>query len=228
MIIRSAWSAVLLVFAPFGLAQESNPVQQALVQMQQAGSKNRMALRSYQWKEAVSVTDDSHQVPTRESLCRYAADGTVLKTPLGPSEESGPAKTGPLRRHIMNQKEDEVKDVSAVAEQYLPHNPDRLREEAASGRAVAGQESMGSPTLIFAGYQKQSDQMKLVLDPASKQFVRIEVSSYTDNGKSSVMIKAEFARLDDGTLYPAQTTINAPEKKITIVTANTNYTKVSP
>ena len=218
----------MLVLAPLVLAQESNPVQQALMQMQQAGGKNQMALRSYQWKESVSVTDDGHQAPIRESLCRYAADGTVLKTPLGPSEESKPARTGPLRHHIMNQKEDEVKDVSAIAPQYLPPNPDRLREEAASGKAVVGQESMGSPTLIFAGYQKQGDQMKLVLDPASKQVVRIEISTYLDKGKSPVMIKTEFARLGDGTLYPAQTTINAPEKKITIATANTNYTKVSP
>lgn len=208
-------------------AQDGSLLQKKLTQMGEATKENQLQLRGYQWQESVSVTVDGHQPAPRQSLCRYAADGSVLKTPLGPTD-SNAKHGGPLRSHMMKEKQEEVAEVGKVALQYLLPDPNRLRDSVAAGRVALESDSQGGATLAFRDYQKPGDEMKLFLDPASMQVIRIEISTYLDTGRSPVMEQIRFARLADGTLYPAQTTIQAPAKKILISTTSTNYVRLAP
>ena len=226
MVIRTAvFGLILGVTSAF--AQDGSLLQQKLTQMGEATKKNQFQLRGYQWQESVSVMVDGHQAAPRQSLCRYAADGTVLKTPLGPTD-SNAKHGGPLRRHMIEEKQEEIAEVGRVAAQYLLPDPNRFRDSVAAGRVALESDSQGGTTVAFRDYQKPGDEMKLILDPASMQVVRIEISTYLDNGRSSVVEQIRFARLADGTLYPAQTTIQAPAKKILISTTSTNYVRLAP
>jgi hypothetical protein len=60
-----------------------------------------VATQRIQWQESVSVSIGDHQAPPRQSLCRYAADGTVLKTPIGEPADDPAKNGGPLRRHMI-------------------------------------------------------------------------------------------------------------------------------
>lgn len=70
MITKHIGFALTLALTSTVFAQDSTSLQQTLAQMQEAGGKNQMSLRAYQWKESVSLTSGDHQAPTRESLCR--------------------------------------------------------------------------------------------------------------------------------------------------------------
>lgn len=128
---------------------------------------------------------------------------------------------------MREKKKEETEDVMQVVEQYLPPSPERLRDAVASSRVSLEHDPSGSPALVLNNYQKPGDNMRLVLDPASKQVVRTNVSTYLDKAQDHISAKVEFARLADGTLHAEQTTIQPPEKKISIVTANTNYVKIA-
>jgi hypothetical protein len=128
---------------------------------------------------------------------------------------------------MTSKKEEEIADIGQVAGEYVPPLPDELRDAAAKGKVALERDSQGGPALVFHNYKKPGDEMKLILDPMSMQAVRIDISTYLDNGRSPVTVQVKFARLADDTLYPAQTTIQAPEKRILIATTNTNYVKLA-
>lgn len=217
----------LILGATSAVAQDGSLLQQKLTQMGEATKNNQLQLRGYEWQESVAVTVDGHQPAPRQSLCRYAADGSVLKTPLG-STDSNVKHGGPLRSHMMKEKQEEVAEVGKAAGQYLPPDPNRLRDAVAAGRAALESDGQGATTVVFHDYQRPGDEMKLILDPASMQVTRIEISTYLDSGRSPVLEQIRFARLADGTLYPAQTAIQAPEKKVLISITNTNYVRLAP
>jgi hypothetical protein len=49
-------------------------------------------------------------VQPKQSLCRYTAEGTLAKIPLSPQQPAPQPSGGPLRRHIMEKKIEEVQE----------------------------------------------------------------------------------------------------------------------
>ena len=227
MKIRNVTVALMLCATTTAFAQDGKVLKQRFKQMGAATKKNQLLLSGYQWRESVLVTVDGDQAPPRQSLCRYAVDGTILKTPVGPAGDDSAIHDGPLPRHMTSKKEEEIADVGQVAGEYVPPLPDELRDAAAKGKVTLERDSQGGPALVFHNYKKPGDEMKLILDPMSMQEIGIDISTYLDNGRSPVTVQVQFARLADDTLYPAQTIIQAPEKRILIATTNTNYVKLA-
>jgi Bacterial regulatory proteins, luxR family len=79
-------------------------LQQKIQQMQQATARNEQKLHAYQWIETVTVTIDGSPKPPRQSICRYAPDGTLYKTPLGPRPQMPAARGGPFRKMIVEKR----------------------------------------------------------------------------------------------------------------------------
>ena len=227
MKIRNVTLALMLCATTTAFAQDGKVLKQRFEQMGAATKKNQLLLSGYQWRESVLVTVGGDQAPPRQSLCRYAVDGTILKTPVGPAGDDSAIHDGPLPRHMTAKKDEEVADVRQVAGEYVPPLLDELRDAAAKGKVALEGGSQGGPALVFHNYKKPGDEMKLTLDPVSMQAIRIDISTYLENGGSPVTVQVQFARLADDTLYPAQTTIQAPEKRILIATANTNYVRLA-
>jgi len=227
MRIRTITVAWMLGAAVTTFGQDGTMLKQKLAQMGAATKSNASQLSGYQWQESVSVAISGHQAPPRQSLCRYAADGTILKTPIGEPADDPAKHGGPLRRHMIEEKEEQVADLGKTVGQYLPPSPGLLLGTLARGN-VALVPDQGGPAVVLSDYAKSGDKMKLILDPASMQAIRIDISTYLDKDRSPVIVQVQFARLADNTLYPAQSTISAPEKKILITTANTSYVRVAP
>jgi hypothetical protein len=126
MKIRNVTLALMLCATTTALAQDGKVLKQRFKQMGAATKKNQLLLRGYQWRESVLVTVDGDQAPPRQSLCRYAVDGTILKTPVGPAGDDSATHDGPLPRHMTAKKEEEVADVGQVVGEYVPPLPDEL------------------------------------------------------------------------------------------------------
>jgi hypothetical protein len=84
MKIRNVTLARMLCATTTAFAQDGKVLEQRFKQMGAATKKNQLLLRGYQWRELVLVTVDGDQAPPRQSLCRHAVDGNILKTPVGP------------------------------------------------------------------------------------------------------------------------------------------------
>jgi len=160
---------------------------------------------------------------------RYAADGQMLRTPIASAPPPMPTG-GPLRRHIMENKMEEAKteveEVGNLVHAYLPPNPEQLQSAIRTGHTAIEHDPSGT-ALVLYNYAKPGDQMRLVLDPASMQIVRIEINSYFESPKSPMLATVRFATLPDGTMYPVATTVDAPGKKVNMITTNADYVRVA-
>jgi hypothetical protein len=101
---------------------------QRIQTLQQAAIENEERLHTYQWIESTTVTMNGSPKPPKQSLCRYTAEGTVAKIPLGPQQQAPQPSGGPLRRHMMEKKMEEVQEegaeVRSLVALYLPQRPD--------------------------------------------------------------------------------------------------------
>src|SRR5258707_5747556 len=79
--------------------QEPETLQQTIQQMQQAAARNEQQLHTYQWIETTTTTIDGKPRPPKQSICRYAPDGTLHTTPLQP-QKPPKVRGGPLRRKV--------------------------------------------------------------------------------------------------------------------------------
>src|ERR1700722_3818756 len=100
---------------------------QRIQTLQQAAIENEERLHTYQWIESTTVTMNGSPKPPKQSLCRYTAEGTVAKIPLGPQQQAPQPSGGPLRRHMMEKKmevQEEGAEVRSLVALYLPQRPD--------------------------------------------------------------------------------------------------------
>jgi hypothetical protein len=199
--------------------------------MQQATAKNELLLHTYQWIEATTLTIDRTPRPPKRSICRYAADGALLKTPLDPQEAgmSGQIHGGPIKKHIAEEKKEkiqnEVEQIHALTQLYLPFNPAKLKDVLRTGKVDLEHDAVHGDSVILNDHAKPGDQLRLSLNRTTMQIDRISVKTYFDNPKDVMTLDIHFAILADGTMYPAVTSIEAPSKKLSIATVNSDFSK---
>jgi hypothetical protein len=203
-------------------------LQQKVQQMEQATVKNEQQLHTYQWVESTTLTIDGTTRPPKQSLCRYAADGTVVKTPVGSSDE--PRMPGGPMKHIAEKKkekvEDEVEQIHALMQLYLPFNQAKLQEVLRTGKVDLEHDGTNGDAVILNNYAKPGDELRLALNPTTMRIEQISVMTYFDEPKDAMRVEIHFAILPDGTVYPTLTSIEAPSKKLSIETANSDFSKV--
>jgi hypothetical protein len=203
---------------------------QRIQALQQAAMLNEAKLHNYQWIESTTVTMNGTPKPPKESLCRYTPDGTLAKTPLGPQQQAPRPSGGPLKRHLMEKKIEEVQEDSAEVRNltalYLPMRPASLKQAFETRRADFEHGGASGNTLVINDYVKPGDQVALELDPLTMRLRRISVRTYFSSPREVMTASVDFSALEDGTEYPRITTIDAPSKKLAITTVNSDFTRV--
>jgi hypothetical protein len=201
---------------------------QKIQEMQQATARNEQQLHTYQWIESTTLTIDGKSMPAKQSICRYTADGTLLKTPLG-SQEQQQMPGGPLMKHIVEKKkekiQEEVEQIQAVMQIYLPVNKAKLKEVLRAGTIDLERDGNNVNTVVLNNYAKHGDQMRLTLNRSTMQIDRVEIKTYFESPEDAISVDVLFSALTEGTVYPALTSIQAPLKKLNITTAESDFVK---
>jgi hypothetical protein len=197
-------------------------------QMQQAAARNEQQLYTYQWLESTTLTLDGTSRPAQQSMCRYAADGTVLKTPVGPSEQQE-IHGGPLMKHMVEKKKEQVQqeleEIHAVMQLYLPFDKAKFREVLRTGKIDLEHDGANVNAVILNNYAKQGDQMRITLNRATMQIDQIWIKTYFESPTDTMTAIVLFSDLPDGTVYPSLTSIAAASKKLNIATAQSDFVK---
>ena len=221
------------------VAQTSPPqdesLQQKVQQMQMAMARNEQQLHSYQWVESTTLTVKARSMPRKQSLCKYGADGTVVKTALETSVQREPGPRGGPFKHIAEAKkekiQDQVEQIQSLVQTYLPFNPDKITAVLRSGKLFVEHDGTNGDAVILADYAKPGDQLRISLNQTTKQVDRISIKTYLDAPEDGadveVALDIHCATLPDGTVYPALTSIEVPSKKLSITTANSKFSKVA-
>ena len=196
--------------------------------MQHATAMNEQQLRGYQWIETTTLTIDGKPRPPQPSICRYASDGTLHKTPLQ-SPATPQVSGGPLRKHIAEKKieefQEKVAQIHILTAMYLPLSSEKLGQALHGSRVNLEPDGANGSAIIVNDYAKLGDQLRLTLNVSTMRMQRIGIKSYFDQPTDALTADVQFSLLPDGTVYPSITSINAPSKKISITTASSDFSK---
>ena len=219
LIAFAMWSQDLMIPAP---------LQEKMQAIQAASRENEQRLHTYQWIETTTVTVNGNPKPPRQSICRYAPDGTIVKTPLGPQQPPMPSG-GPLMRRMKEKKIEEVQEslseIRGIMAQYLPLGPGALQQAFQTKLVNFEHNGPQENSVVIRDYAKPGDSLSLDLSVPAMGLRGIAVKSYFESPSDTLTAYVHFATLPDGTQYPGITTINAPEKGISITTVQSNFSK---
>lgn len=200
----------------------------AIQMLQESAARNAAQLHTYQWIETTTATADGHTRPPQKSLCHYGPDGTLVRTPLDP-QQSPQLKGGPLMRSMERNKMDEIKQemaqVREVTAMYLPLNPESLRQAVQTQQVGFEREPTGGVAVVLSNYAKQGDKMTFALDPGTRQIQSISVRTFLSSPNDPLNITVQFSRLEDGTVYPDITNIQAPSGQISITIVSSDFSQ---
>ena len=212
-----------------GAQQPSAP--ERVAALKQSLQQNQKRLRQYQWIETMTVSLKGEEKSRKQQRCYYGADGKIQKLPVGdeqPQASQGKGRrSGRVKQAIVENKKNEMQDYMeravSLIQMYVPPDPALMKSAKDAGTAGVRASEPGLARLEFADYVKPGDLLAIDLDTAANQLAGLSVASYLDAREDAVNLAVQFATLQDGTSYPAQTTLDATAKKIRVVLANTGY-----
>jgi hypothetical protein len=101
----------------------------------------------------------------------------------------------------------------------------KFKEALLTGKIALEHDGGNRSTIVLNDYAMQGDQLRLTLNSATMQVDRISGEAYLENPEDAMTVDVRFSTLADGTVYPALTSIRAPSKKLSIATADSNFSK---
>jgi hypothetical protein len=192
---------------------------------------SQAVLKQYEWVETTVVRLKGEEKSRKQERCYYGADGGVQKVELSQTNE-GKAPRGPLRRRIAEKKEEELTDYmkSAVAlvKTYVPPSPAKIQAAKDAGNVAIEVLDPGKRArLNFKNYEKPGDNLGVEVDLTSNRPLGVKVATYLDDASDAVTLDVRMGQLDGATVYPANATLNAVAKKLTVTVENSGYRKMS-
>jgi len=187
-------------------------------------------LRQYEWIETTVVSLNGEEKSRKQQRCYYGADGVLQKVMV---DASPPAATKPgLRGRIIANKTAQLTDYmqSAVAlvKSYVPPDPARIQASKDAGKVTIQVLDPGKRAQVnFHDYQKPGDNLAIAIDLANNVVAGLGVSSYLDGVTDVVTLDAKMGRLNDGTIYASDITLNGAAKNLTVAVQNTGYRKTN-
>jgi hypothetical protein len=185
-------------------------------------AENAKLLRQYTYKQRTEVIYKGEGKLTRIAQVHFSPDGKRELTVI--SQTGGEPATG-LGHRLIEAKRQEMKDyadrISALVENYLPPDPERLRVGIAKAELGASGNLM---TLTMKNYFKSGDGFSLAVDPDTRKLQRFEIKTTLD--KDPVSVTSEMKSVPSGPSYPASTKVKAPAKSLEIDISQYDFMKL--
>lgn len=232
---RIRWLSCLLsaLFMTATVHAQSEPVeapqtpQQRVAKLKAWMKTSQMQLRHYEWVETTTITHDGKEVSRSQKNCYYDVTGQLQKVMAGETEESS-ARGGPLRRRIAERKKTKLEDymhrAEALVHEYVPPDPDAIQMVVNSGNMSMQMLVPGRKVqLTFNSYKLPGDSLRVQVELPDDRLMGVDVASYLDDQKDAVTLASTMDVLPDGTIYTAQSVLDAPAKKVQVTVQNSGY-----
>ncbi|HEX2446206.1 MAG TPA: hypothetical protein VHJ77_19820 [Vicinamibacterales bacterium] len=214
---------------------QAGGAEQHVAALKKSLASSQASLRKYEWIETSVISLKGEEKSRKQNRCYYGADGKVQKVPMGdppPQQQAsgGGRRGGRLKKHIVENKKEEMQDYMeqavALIHQYVPPNAERIQAAKDAGK-LALTPGQGRVRLELTDYLKAGDLLAIEIDPATDSLLGLSVSTYLDKAEDQVKLEVREGALPDGTIYTAQTTLDAPAKNIRVVIENSGHRPVS-
>jgi hypothetical protein len=231
-------AALALLITGTGQARSQDAVTPAerVAAFKAALQQSQERLRQYEWVETTSLSLKGEEKSRKQQRCYYGADGKVQKVPVGDAapapapQPSGGRRGGRIKQRVVENKKEDMREymeqAAALIHRYVPPNPAQIQQAKDAGKLAVSPPGPGVVRLQFTGYLQPNDSFAIDIDGAANRLQGIALSTYLEKPDEPVMLTVRFVTLDDGTSYAAQTTLDAPEKKIRVVVENSGHRPV--
>lgn len=222
------FGAALILVLLCGVVVAQQPTQEErIAALKQSMAASMEALKGYEWTESTTVRYEGEEKSHSQAKCSHGPDGKVVKEPLGPPPEEPKKKRG-LRGRKAASKQAEIKEymgqAMALVESYVPPNPENIQKCKDAGKiSIEIKEPNKLVVLRLSDYQLAGDSVGIEMDLTDNTMVGYEVASYLDSPDSAVLLKVTFDKLEDGTIYPLETVLDAEAESIQVEITNTDY-----
>lgn len=187
--------------------------------------ENMRALTGYTYQQRTAVQINGELKNVKLVQVAFGPDRQPLVTTLS-SEPPEKLSGGPIRRHIEEDKINEMKEtieqVVQLSNSYLMLNQQSLQQ---LGRiAQAWMSPDGSSIRVTAsGFQQPGDQVTITCDGQTKRQTQTQVTTNIFGGPMTIL--ATYRQWPTGLNYNDQTVINVPGKGMQITINTMNYMK---
>lgn len=224
-------------FAAETAAQASPDAVERIAVLKQQLQSNQAALRRYQWIETTVIAKGGEEKSRKQNTCYYGADGVVQKLPIAGAKESkaggppGILPVGMLIKKMGERKKDELKDylqrATDLVQSYVPPQGDRIQSAMNAGKLEVRVTRPGKQLeFVFRDYRKPGDSLRIDLDLTANRILGMHVSSYLDERDDAIAFNVLMGVLEDGTMHPAKSTLEAKAKDVTVTVENSGYRRM--
>jgi hypothetical protein len=188
-------------------------------------ARSKQALLQYTWTEHVEARAKGDVKASNDFLCHYDDSGKVTRAPIGKGKEEEAASAISKRYRVRKKADmqDYIERAVGMINSYVPLDPERVRYLLQDGRASLGPPEAGKSTIRLKDYSQLGDYLIFAYDPVSKALLKATVVSTLGSPKDPVSLEAVFETLPDGATHLATATVNAPAKKVEVITRNSAY-----
>jgi len=219
-----------LFSAAFVRAQEAPApsLEQRLQAMQHTMAISQQQLHTYQWLESTTFTINGSAKQPKQLLCHYGPDGHLVKSPVGELEPAQPSG-GLLKQHIVKKKTEEFKadlaQIEGLTALYLPLNPEMFQNALHTRRVDLERNGASGTSIIVNDYVKPGDKIKITFNPQTLQIQQITVQTYFDAQADALRAEVDFSELNDRTVFPSLTSVDAVARKVSITKIESDFSK---
>ncbi len=210
---------------------QSPEMQEAFAIIKQNLATSKENIKKYEWIETTTTFVKGDEKSKKQNQCYYGVDGKLTKVETGGSSPEEKSKRGLRGKVIENKKEDMAEYIEAAIKKiqtYLPPDADKLQKIYGGGKTAIHVLEPGKKfKLDFPGYNQEGDMLSVTLDKEKKVILAIAVNTYIDKPDEKVNFAITYSGLPDGTQYPGTTTLEATEKNVKIVIANSGHKKAA-
>lgn len=228
-IITFRLAAALLTGGGLGIAQAQQPsVPERVTALKATMAASQITLKQYEWIETTAVSLKGEEKSRKQERCYYGADGKVQK--LEVSAPPATKKKRGLRGKIIENKKEELSDYMkqavALVKSYVPPNPLKIQAAKDAGKVTIEVLEPGKRArLNFRDYEKPGDNFGVELDLVNNRPLGLKVATYLDDAKDVVTLDVRMGRLNDGTAYASDITLDAKAKNLKVTVQNSGYRK---
>jgi hypothetical protein len=221
----ATFAALTLVVARPAAGQAPTP-QDRVAAIKESLAHSQEALKTYEWIETTALSIKGEEKSRTQNRCYYGADGKIQKVPVAappPAEK----KKGLRGKIVENKKEelsDYMKSAIGLVKSYVPPEPARIEASKAAGKMSI---TPAGPRVRvdFRDYQKPGDTLSLEVDMAKSTLLGLKVATWLKDPKDAVTLTSSFGALNDGSTYPAESTLSAPSQALEVKITNSGYRK---
>ena len=232
--VLGAVAAVAAAGSTVVAGQDPKSPDQILAAIKQSLGASQKQIRQYEWIETTIISLKGEEKARKVQRAYYGADGKLVKVPTGDAAKEKPAEPdrdrgrrgGNVKERIVENKVEDMQNymeqATKLIHQYVPPDPALVQKAKEAGKMAAKPSGQGV-TAEFSDYLLAGDKMGISIDPAAARLLGLNVATYLEKPEDKVTLDVKMGTLTDGTVYTAQTTLDAAAKNIRVVIENSGH-----